>query len=125
MNTRLIGVRRRKASGGWLTRMLRIFLAVCLFVGVFCQITMLARISGQSKQISKVNGQIRELTATAENLEVCLSMYQNLDRIETLAYGLGMQFPEEAQIRVVSLPEGVDSAFTQTAENTAAETSMR
>ena len=110
-----------KRSGG----ALKIALVVTLMLGLFLQISQLARVSAQSKEISRVDRQIRELTSAREDLQVCLSMYQNLDRIENLAFNLGMQFPEEDQIRVVSLPGYSDESSAQTAENTAAETSMR
>ena len=100
-------------------------LAGCLLVGLFVQISLLAQISGQAKALNKVNGQIRELTSAEEDLQVCLSMYQNLERIENRAKALGMRLPDESQIRVVSLPGLAEDVSTQTAENTAAETSMR
>ena len=111
----------RKRTGG----ALKIALAVTLVAGLFLQISQLARVSAQSKEISRVDQQIRELASAREDLTVCLSMYQNLDRIENLAFNLGMQFPEEDQIRVVSLPGYTDESSAQTAENTAAERSMR
>ena len=77
------------------------------------------------RTLNKVNGQIRELTSAEEDLQVCLSMYQNLERIENRAKALGMHLPDESQIRVVSLPGLAEDVSTQTAENTAAETSMR
>jgi len=129
MNTRRNAYTHKRSPRERLCRTLRIVLAACLFAGVFGQITMIAKLSAQSKEISKVNREISDMTATVENMQVCLSMYQNLDRIETLAYGLGMQFPTEDQIRVVSLPGIAEDASTQTAENTEVEmmieTSMR
>lgn len=111
----------RKKNGG----KLKMILAGCLLVGLFVQISLLAQISGQAKALNKVNGQIRELTSAEEDLQVCLSMYQNLERIENRAKALGMRLPDESQIRVVSLPGLAEDISTQTAENTAAETSMR
>ncbi len=111
----------RKKNGG----KLKMILAGCLLVGLFVQISLLAQISGQAKALNKVNGQIRELTSAEEDLQVCLSMYQNLERIENRARALGMRLPDESQIRVVSLPGLAEDVSTQTAENTAAETSMR
>ena len=111
----------RKKNGG----KLKMILAGCLLIGLFVQISLLAQISGQAKALNKVNGQIRELTSAEEDLQVCLSMYQNLERIENRAKALGMRLPDESQIRVVSLPGLAEDVSTQTAENTAAETSMR
>ena len=111
----------RKKTGG----KLKMILAGCLLIGLFVQISLLAQISGQAKALNKVNGQIRELTSAEEDLQVCLSMYQNLERIENRARALGMRLPDESQIRVVSLPGLAEDISTQTAENTAAETSMR
>ena len=129
MNTQRYGYRNQRNRRARLCSTLRIVLVVCLIAGVFGQITMIAKLADQSKQISKVNREIRDMTATVENMQVCLSMYQNLDRIETLAYGLGMQLPDQEQIRVVSLPGIAGDTSTQTAENTEVEfmieTSMR
>ena len=125
MNKRTSSSRRgrpaQKKSGG----KLKMILAGCLLVGLFVQISLLAQISGQAKALNKVNSQIRELTSAEEDLQVCLSMYQNLERIENRARALGMRLPDESQIRVVSLPGLAEDVSTQTAENTAAETSMR
>lgn len=129
MNTRHENYTHKRSSRRRLCRTLKIVLVLCLVAGVFGQITMIAKLAAQSKQISQVNREIRDMTATVENMQVCLSMYQNLDRIETLAYGLGMQLPAQDQIRVVSLPGITEDASTQTAENTEVEmmveTSMR
>lgn len=100
---------------------LKIALVCIVFAGLFSQISMLARISKQSKQLTAVNQQITELNAVAENLEVSLSMYRRLDRIETLAKSMGMHRPDESSIRVVNLPAGYTSDTTMTAKNVSAE----
>lgn len=125
MNMQRNASARRRAARRRTSGPLKAVLAVCLLAGLFVQISLLARYSAQAKEISRVNGQIRELTSQEEDLQVCLSMYQNLERIEARAQALGMQLPDESQIRVVSLPGIAEEALTQTAENTAAETTMR
>ena len=50
--------------------------AVVLFAGLFAQISIRARISGQAKQISAVRQEIQALSANAENLSLCINQYQ-------------------------------------------------
>ena len=95
---------------------LLIAVAAVLFVGLFVQITMLARISGQNKRAAQVEAEITRLASDAENLELVINKYHNLEDIAVKAAKLGMARPDETQIRVVSVA-GIDpNANVQTAE---------
>ena len=104
-----------------LNHILMIVFAAVLFVGLFSQIAMAARLSGQAKESRVVEQEIRVLTANADNLNLSLNQFQNLDRVAALAEQLGMEQPAEGQIRVVSLPAALESTSTQSAEHIGAE----
>lgn len=111
----------RRARERKLSRALMgVFVAV-LFVGLFSQIAMMARISGQNKQVKALEKELKALDAQADNLNLCLSQFQNLERISLRARQLGMEQPDDTQIRVVSLPGGMVSTSTQSVENIGAE----
>ena len=110
--------RRRNAAR---SRALLILAGIVLFTGLFVQITMLARISSQSKRASSLEGEIEELSASAENLELNINQYHNLDSIAVRARQLGMEQPNETQIRVVSVARSNEDTSTQAAENVGAE----
>ena len=90
--------RRSKRQTAW-SRVLLIVAALILFAGLFVQITMLSRISSQSNQ------------------------YHNLETIAARAQQLGMEQPDETQIRVVSVASGNNAQNTsiQTAGETGGE----
>lgn len=98
------GVRRVRRDRAH-CRGLIVVAALVLFVGLFLQITMLSRISLKSKQAAKLEKEIIELNANAENLEVTINQYHNLENIEARARQMGMQQPDETQIRVISVPQ--------------------
>ena len=104
-----------------LNRLLVIVFAVVLFAGVFSQITLMARISGQNKAVRVMEKEARELSASADNLHLSLNQYHNLERIAVRARQLGMEQPTETQIRVVNLPATLESTSTQSAGNIGAE----
>lgn len=108
--------RRSKREMVW-NRVLLILAVVVLFAGLFMQITMLSRISSQSKQASALEKEIVELSANAENLELSINQYHNLESIELRARQLGMEQPEKTQIRVVSVARSAtENTSTQAAE---------
>lgn len=84
-------------------RALLIAAAVLLFAGLFVQITMLSRVSAQNKRASAMEKEIVELGAYAENLELSINQYHNLESIAVRARQLGMEVPDKEQIRVVSV----------------------
>ena len=113
-------IRRSKRETAWI-RALLIVAALVLFAGLFVQITMLSRISSQSKQAAKLEKEIVELSASAENLEVSINQYHNLETIGDRARELGMEEPVDDQLRVVNLPQVVGDTSTQTVANSEGE----
>jgi cell division protein FtsL len=94
--------------------MMAIF-AVILFAGLFLQVAMMARLSGQTKSSQNLEAEIRDLTARQGNYELSLSQFKSLERLQADAARLGMTKPTEGQIRVVNLPV-VNNTSAQTAE---------
>lgn len=121
MNKRRVTRRAREQK---LSRMLMIVFALVLFIGVFSQIAMMARLSAQNKRFVETEKEIKALSASADNLHLSLNQYHNLDRIAVRAQQLGMEQPTETQLRVVNLPALIDSTSTQSADNTGAEEMM-
>lgn len=111
----------RRARERKLSRALMCVFVSVLFVGLFSQIAMMARISGQNKQVKALEKELKALDAQADNLNLCLNQFQNLERISLRARQLGMEQPDDTQIRVVSLPGGMVSTSTQSVENISAE----
>ena len=94
-------VRRDAKIGRWL----KLIIAAVLFAGLFMQITMLSRISAQNKKASSLEKEISDMQANVDNLERSISDYHNLHDIENRALSLGMQLPEDGQIRVVCVAQ--------------------
>ena len=112
--------RRRRTANR--SHALLVLAGIVLFTGLFVQITMLARISSQSKRASSLEGEIEELSANAENLELNINQYHNLESIAVRARQLGMEQPNETQIRVVNVARNnVEDTSTQAAGNIGAE----
>ena len=112
----------RRGNNAARNRALLILAGIVLFTGLFVQITMLARISSQTKRASSLEWEIEELSANAENLELNINQYHNLDSIAVRARQLGMEQPNETQIRVVSVARSnVEDTSTQAAGNIGAE----
>lgn len=82
-----------------------LYLTIALLVaGVAMQIARLSQIAAQTKYIASLTSEIKELKSEQANLQVRLSMQQNITRVQDVAkYQLGMDYPDESQIRVVSL----------------------
>ena len=104
-----------------LNRLLMVAFALVLFIGVFTQIAMMARLSGQNKQAVETEKEIRALSASADNINLSLNQYHNLERIAARAEQLGMEQPDDTQLRVVNLPTLIDGTSTQSADSTGAE----
>lgn len=103
--------KRSRRDAAW-SRALLVMAAVVLFAGLFVQITMLSRISSQAKQAAKLEREIVELSASAENLEVSINQYHNLKDIAVRAQQLGMEEPDETQIRVVNVANAGHAEYT-------------
>ena len=100
--------------------LIMVFVAV-LLIGAFSQVAMIARITGQNKRARAVETEIRNLSANADNLNLSLNQFRNLDRVAARAAKLGMEEPTGDQIRVVRLPAALENTSTQSAGNTSAE----
>ena len=103
-----------------LNRGLMIAFAVVVLLGVIAQITMMAQLSTQSKQTYALRSESKELTSRIQNLNRSLEQFHNRDRIRAKAKSLGMQLPDETQLRVVNLSGLSYSTTAQSAENTGA-----
>jgi len=105
-------------------RVLMVAFTLVLFIGVISQIAMMARLSRQNKQVARAESEIYELETRISNLELSISQHHDLERITARALELGMQMPDETQLRVVNLPALNDITSTQSADNTGAEEMM-
>ena len=94
-------------------RVLKCLVCLMLVGGLVTQICLLAEISGKTKEIARVNAETERLSAQKDNLEVQLASFRSTERIRREAMELGMQLPEEDQLRVISIPQ---EASTHTAE---------
>lgn len=104
-----------------LSRALLILAAVVLFCGLFGQIALRAQLSGQAKEMASVQAEIRALSANAENMSLTINQRHNLTEIGQKATLLGMEQPNESQMRVVRLPAMNGNTSTQTAANVGGE----
>lgn len=111
----------RRARDRRTSRILMAVFALVLFIGVFSQIAMMAKLSGQNKRVVETRKEIKALSASADNLHLGLNQYHNLDRIAARAQQLGMEQPDETQLRVVNLPTLIDSTSTQSADSSGTE----
>ena len=119
--TTLVSRRTREKK---LNRWLMIAFALVLFIGAFVQIAMMARLTGQNKQIVATQKEIHEWKAKIDNLELNLSKYHERERITALAQQLGMSMPDSSQLRVLNLPALAENTSTQSADNSGAEEIM-
>ena len=113
--------RSRQEQRRRVNRMLIMAFVAVMVVGAFAQIAMIARVTGQNKQVRAIEREIRDLSANADNLNLSLNQFRSLDRVAMRAQQLGMEQPAEGQIRVVSLPGMLQNTSTQSAENIGAE----
>ncbi|MDY5221473.1 MAG: cell division protein FtsL [Eubacteriales bacterium] len=96
MSVRFCAAPRRYGGMLWIAAV-----AVVLFAGLFMQITMLSRISSVSKQTAAVQAQTSALAREEANLELRVNEFHNLEQIAARAQQLGMESPDETQIRAV------------------------
>ena len=83
--------------------MLRVTIAL-IVVSLFVYISRMAAISANAKEIAKIRQEITQLREEQQYLEVKLAARQDLDRVRDEATGrLGMRYPEEGQVQLVSL----------------------
>ena len=112
--------RRSRVEKPAVTRWMMYLTVAVLVMGLVLQVGRLAQIASSSKRISSLTAEIKDLRGEKENLEVRLSMQQNLDRIRDTAINkCEMTYPSEDQIRVVSLMGSGSEPLTQTASTNA------
>lgn len=104
-------------------RMNRMMLRVTMILTIaflFVYIGQLTTISAGSKEIQEIRGEIAELKEEQEQLQISLASRQNIDRVRDIATGkLGMNYPVEEQVRVISFSGSISSTNTQTAHDNA------
>ena len=89
-------------------------LVVCLFL----QVNRYAQIASQTKRISTMVNEIKQLETDKSNLELRLSARANIDRVrEEAVHNLGMNYPNEGQVRVVALGEVTAETLALLANN--------
>lgn len=107
--------RRVRVSGRG--RGLLLLAAVVLIAGLFAQVTMLARVSLQSRSAAALTDEIEALNAQADNLEMAVNGFHNLEQIRKRALQLGMEVADGTSTRVVNVALGdTNDAGVQTAE---------
>ena len=100
--------------------MLRVTIAL-IVVSLFVYISRMAAISANAKEIAKIRQEITQLKEEQQYLEVKLAARQDLDRVRDEAMGrLGMRYPEEGQVQLVSLGGYLAGENWQTAHDTTA-----
>lgn len=95
--------------------------AALIVVSLFVYIGRMASISANAKEISKIRQEITQLREEQQYLEVKLAARQDLERVRDEAMGrLGMDYPVEGQVQLVSLGGYLAGSGTQTAHDNAA-----
>lgn len=98
------------------TTILKFLTCAVLVGGLVMQICMLATISARTKETAAVKNEIKQLSADRDNYNVRLASFCQRSNIEERALELGMQWPTDDQLRVISLPEEYRDTSTHTAE---------
>ena len=99
-----------------LTHFLKILACVVLVGGLVMQICMLAAISSRTKKTAEIRKDIKKLSAERDNYDVKLAGFYQRANIEERAMALGMQWPTDDQLRVISIPSEYQDTSTHTAE---------
>jgi cell division protein FtsL len=99
-----------------ITNFLKILACVVLIGGLVMQICMLAAVSSRTKATAQVNANIKQLSAEKDNYNVKLAGFYQRANIEERAMELGMQWPDNDQLRVISIPSEYKDTSTHTAE---------
>lgn len=108
--------RRRAARPLDMSRKLALAALAVLLIGTITLIVVRVRVSAQSKALARVQKQIKTMDANADNLNRYIGEYHDLDDIAKKAQALGMQQPEEDQLRVVAIP-ALDDTQAQTVDS--------
>lgn len=118
MRERAPRAERRKLAGR--NRLLMYATLGVLVICLFLQVNRYAQMAAQTKHISKLVNEIKQLETDQTNLELRLSARANLERVRDAAmYNLGMDYPAEGQVRVVTLTALPPEVRSQMAVNQA------
>ena len=86
-------------------------IAICMFV----YIGRMTTVAAGAKEIDRIEQEIEDMKEWKQYLEVNLAARQNINRVKDEAIGrLGMIYPQESQIYLISLNGYAASANTQT-----------
>lgn len=99
-----------------ITHFLKILTCIVLVGGLVMQICMLAAVSSRTKQTAAIRADIKKLSAERDNYDVKLAGFYQRANIEERAMALGMQWPTDDQLRVISIPAEYQDTSTHTAE---------
>jgi len=99
-----LSVRVKNEQARRFNRRMLCVLSALMVLALFVYISRMATIAAGSKQISLLRQEISDLTSDAQYREISLAARQNLERVQYEAiYRLGMVYPQEGQIQMVSL----------------------
>lgn len=117
---RLAAQARRARAARVNQMMLQVTIALVV-ISLFVYITRMAGISANAKEISCIKKEITQLKEEKQYLEVKLAARQDLERVRDEAIGrLGMNYPDEGEIRLISLGHYVQAPNMQTVHDNAA-----
>lgn len=118
---RRIQARARRMRMIRYNRMMLRITACLVVVCLFAYISRMAVIASSAKEISNLRKELTQLREEQQYLELYLAAQQDLNRVRDEAMvRLGMRYPEDGQVRLVSLSGYAMSANSQTAlESTA------
>lgn len=119
MRVRDDGALRRDGNRLWIA-----LTAAVLFAGLFLQITMLSRVSSVSKRASALEKETAALKREAVNLELRVNEFHNLEQIAARAQEMGMEQPDETQIRAVRVEKTDEDTSTQAAGDSGGEKAL-
>ena len=85
--------------------------AILLACAVVCALTVTIQTVRSDRAVAALEREIHLLSSEQRNLEMCVDSYHDLERIEGRARALGMENPQEGQLRTVNLP-GAESVYT-------------
>ena len=118
---RMNAARMRRIREARINRLMLKLTMALIVVCLFGYISRMTVISAGAKEISKIRQEITKLQEDQQYLEVLLAARQDLDRVRDEAVGrLGMGYPKDGQVYLISLGGYASSANTQTAHDNAA-----
>ena len=99
-----------------ITGLLKFVICFILIAGLVMQICMLAAVHARAKETAKINAELEYLYADRDNGNLKLAEFKQRPNIESRALELGMQWPTDEQLRVISIPSEYKDTSTHTAE---------